>query len=162
MDFISGRASLSGSVRAVFWGIGYCIRGRSSAIVSGGRNRGIVSKDFALNPGVYRIIVESDIANGGIGSGMEISLEAEETTFRAIRATGQLCLQIQSIKGLPIMWQIRLMQHICRYSHFRREEMFPMSESREDNRRKKDPFCNSAGSFCLSGWNCDIPQKSIV
>ena len=46
---------------------------------------GIVSKDFALNPGVYRIIVESDIANGGIGSGMEISLEAEETTFRAIR-----------------------------------------------------------------------------
>ena len=28
---------------------------------------GIVSKDFALNPGVYRIIVESDIANGGIG-----------------------------------------------------------------------------------------------
>lgn len=85
MDFISGRASLSGSVRAVFWGIGYCIRGRSSAIVSGGRNRGIVSKDFALNPGVYRIIVESDIANGGIGSGMEISLEAEETTFRAIR-----------------------------------------------------------------------------
>lgn len=33
---------------------------------------GIVSKDFALNPGVYRIIVESDIANGGIGSGMEI------------------------------------------------------------------------------------------
>lgn len=88
---------------------------------------GIVSKDFALNPGVYRIIVESDIANGGIGSGMEISLEAEETTFRAIRATGQLCLRIQSIKGLPIMWQIRLMQHICRYSHFRREEMFPMS-----------------------------------
>ena len=46
---------------------------------------GIVSKDFALNPGVYRIIVESDIANGGIGSGMEISLEAEESTFRAIR-----------------------------------------------------------------------------
>lgn len=45
----------------------------------------IVSKDFALNPGVYRIIVESDIANGGIGSGMEISLEAEESTFRAIR-----------------------------------------------------------------------------
>ena len=39
---------------------------------------GIVSKDFALNPGVYRIIVESDIANGGIGSGMEISLEAGE------------------------------------------------------------------------------------
>ena len=45
----------------------------------------IVSKDFALSPGVYCIIVEANAADGGIGSGMEISLEAEETTFRAIR-----------------------------------------------------------------------------
>lgn len=45
----------------------------------------IVSKDFAMSPGVYHIIVEPDIANGGIGSGMEISLEGRKTTFRAIR-----------------------------------------------------------------------------
>ena len=90
---------------------------------------GSSAKIFALNPGVYRIIVESDIANGGIGSGMEISLEAEETTFRAIRGN-QATLSVDTEhKGLPIMWQIRLMQHICKipHSHFRREEMFPVS-----------------------------------
>ena len=120
---------------------------------------GIVSKDFALNPGVYRIIVESDIANGGIGSGMEISLEAEETTFRAIRGNRATLPADTEHK--------RITYYVADTVDAAHLQIQPFSEggnveSREDNRRKKDSFCNSAGSFCLSGWNCDIPQKSIV
>lgn len=45
----------------------------------------LVSNTFPLSPGVYRIIVESDAADGGIGDGMEIGLRADQMTFRAIR-----------------------------------------------------------------------------
>lgn len=45
----------------------------------------LVSSTFPLSPGVYRIIVESDAADGGIGDGMEIGLRADQVTFRAIR-----------------------------------------------------------------------------
>ena len=45
----------------------------------------LVSSTFPLNPGVYRIIVETDAAGGGIGDGMEIGLRADQMTFRAIR-----------------------------------------------------------------------------
>ena len=45
----------------------------------------LVSDTFALKPGVYHLIVEADAAGGGIGAGMEISLNAEQMTFHAIR-----------------------------------------------------------------------------
>ena len=45
----------------------------------------LVSSTFPLSPGVYRIILESDAADGGIGDGMEIGLRADQMTFRAIR-----------------------------------------------------------------------------
>lgn len=45
----------------------------------------LVSREFALKPGVYRISVEADVSGGGIGNGMEIGLDAEQMTFHAIR-----------------------------------------------------------------------------
>lgn len=115
-----------------------------------------------MNPGVYRIIVESDIANGGIGSGMEISLEAEETTFRAIRGNRATLSADTEHK--------RITYYVADTVDAAHLQIQPFSEGGnvsyelkvEDNRRKKDSFVIVFGSFCLSGWNCDIPQKSIV
>lgn len=45
----------------------------------------LVSGEFTLRPGVYRITVETDAAGGGIGDGMEISMIADQMTFHAIR-----------------------------------------------------------------------------
>lgn len=64
--------------------------GNMIGIVSGELHREnetgyLVSDMFTLKPGVYRIVVEADAAGGGIGAGMEIGLDAEQMTFRAIR-----------------------------------------------------------------------------
>lgn len=70
----------------------FCFTGSDNVIVTNNqemhRDKGtgfLVSEEFVLKPGVYRITVEADAANGGIGDGMEIEMTADKMTFRAIR-----------------------------------------------------------------------------
>ena len=68
-----------------FWGSDIVFEADNQQLFRMEETGEIVSKDFELSPGVYYIIAKADNDNGGIGSGMGIGLDADETTFRAIR-----------------------------------------------------------------------------
>ncbi len=68
-----------------FFGSGETVRTDSQKLHREEETGYLVSDTFALQPGVYRILVEADVAGGGIGAGMEIGLDAEQMTFHAIR-----------------------------------------------------------------------------
>lgn len=68
-----------------FFGSGVVFETDESQLLREEETGAVVSKDFMLSPGMYHIVVTGDIANGGIGSGMEIGLEAAESTYHAMR-----------------------------------------------------------------------------
>ena len=68
-----------------FFGSGNVIVTDSRELHRGEETGELVSDLFTLKPGVYHMIVEADVAGGGIGSGMDIGLSAEQMTFHAIR-----------------------------------------------------------------------------
>ena len=70
----------------------FCFSGSDNVIVTNNQEMHrdeetgfLISEEIILKPGVYRITVEADAANGGIGDGMEIGMTADKMTFRAIR-----------------------------------------------------------------------------
>ena len=78
-------------------------------------------------------------------------------------ATGQLCLQIQSIK--------RITYYVADTVDAAHLQIQPFSEGgnvsyelkvEKTTAGRRILFVIVLVFFCLSGWNCDIPQKSIV
>lgn len=68
-----------------FFGSGIVFETDSGELLWEEETGAVVSKDFVLHPGVYHVTVACDIANGGIGNGMEIELEAAKSSYHALR-----------------------------------------------------------------------------